>query len=201
MRKLKSLLLVFFLIAFSSTEAQQLKTIKSPSASDGGSNLALWILQEIVKVQGEYKLEYPHAGMDNVTFGKVLADFEAGELDVIWTLSSKEYEDRYQAVYYPLYKGMFGMRLAIVKRERLSMLSGVDSLSDLQQFSAGQGKQWADTPILQSNGIPVVPVNKYHNHFPMLEGGRFDYFPVLFTSPGVKFNETPNTTWPLMKIY
>ena len=57
------------------------------------------------------------------------------------------------------------------------------SLEDLKKFSAGPGRFWGDTQILKANQIPVVTPVKYHNLFPMLEGGRFDYFPRAVHEP------------------
>ena len=154
----------------------QAQYINIPS-NDTGNNLPEYILKEIISRQGQYKLGRPHENLDNPPFSKVLADFDAGDIDVVWTLSSREYEDKYQAIYYPLYRGLFGLRVGIVKKSEVNQFSSVRTLRDIQQFTAGQGKNWADTPILQANDLPVEPVLKYFNHFPMLEGDRFDYFP------------------------
>jgi len=158
------------------------KPLATPGEQIGGNNLALLLIEEIVKNNPEYELTHPITS-NSPAFSKVLADFEAGDLDIVWTLASKEYEQKYQAVYYPLYMGMFGMRLPIVKKSEVDQFANVKDLEDLRQFTAGQGKDWADTPILKSNGIRVVEVNKYLSHFPMLEGDRFDYFPRAIHEP------------------
>lgn len=158
-------------------------TIKSPAPTPSGSNVALFVLHKIAEVQGGYEVVYPYEGQERPSFAKQLADFEAGDLDVMWTLANRKYEEDYQAIYYPLYYGMFGLRLPIVKNENLHMFRGVKTLNDLKRFKVGQGLGWADTDILQANGLDVVPVTKYPNHFPMLEGERFDYFPRAMHEP------------------
>lgn len=166
------------------------KVIKVPERTPAGSNTALDTLLKIVEIQGEgYTVEYPFQGQGRPSFAKQIADFEAGALDVIWTLANRKYETEYQAIYYPLYYGMFGMRLPIVKSENRNMLAGVRNLEDLKQFKVGQGLGWADTDILKANGLNVVAVTKYHNHFPMLEGERFDLFPRAVHEP---WNEVKN---------
>ena len=47
----------------------------------------------------------------------------------------------------------------------------------------GQGKYWGDTVVLKHNGMTVVDPVKYENLFPMLEGGRFDFFPRALHEP------------------
>ena len=158
-------------------------TIKSPAPTPSGSNVALFVLHKIAEVQGGYEVVYPYEGQERPSFAKQLADFEAGDLDVMWTLANRKYEEDYQAIYYPLYYGMFGLRLPIVKNENLHMFRGVKNLNDLKRFKVGQGLGWADTDILQANGLDVVEVTKYPNHFPMLEGERFDYFPRAMHEP------------------
>lgn len=174
-------LFVVFALGAGNCFAQQ--TIKSPAPTPSGSNVALYVLHEIVKVQGGYKVVYPFEGQGRPSFAKQLADFDAGDLDVIWTLANRKYETDYQAIYYPLYYGMFGLRLPIVKNQNLHMFRDVKNLSDLKRYKVGQGLGWADTDILQANGLNVVPVTKYPNHFPMLEGERFDYFPRAMHEP------------------
>ena len=176
--KLFVLLMTFVLAQFAQAQS---KTLIVPAEQVGGNNLALQLLRAMIKNDPQYKIAHPTD--ESSSFSKVLADFEAGDIDIIWTLASLDYEQKYQAIYYPLYKGMFGMRLPIVKKSEVNQFAGVRNLEDLRRFKAGQGKQWADTPILKSNGIPVVEVTKYFNHFPMLEGDRFDYFPRAIHEP------------------
>ena len=157
--------------------------IRLPSATGGSNNLPIYVIQEIVRRNPVYRVEFPYDGVENLTFSKVLADLEAGDISAIGTLASREYEDKFQALYYPLYMGMFGLRVPIVKKSEVNQFANVKTLEDLRQFKAGQGRKWADTPILKANGIPVVEVNNYFRHFPMLEGDRFDYFPRAIHEP------------------
>ncbi len=172
-----------FLFSLNNVYAQGKPKIYLPTATGGLNNLPIYVVEEIVRRNPKYEVEYPYDGRTNLTFSKVLADLEAGDISVIGTLASREYEERFQAIYYPLYMGIFGLRLAIVKKSEVNQFQGVRNLEDLKAFKAGQGKKWADTPILKSNGIPVVEVNNYFRHFPMLEGDRFDYFPRAIHEP------------------
>ncbi len=57
------------------------------------------------------------------------------------------------------------------------LFDGIDSLKQLQRYSAGQQREWADTTILRANGLPVVDTVSYEWLFGMLVAGRFQYFP------------------------
>jgi hypothetical protein len=180
--KARFFLPLLILLCFSPAVFAQ-KIIKTAGPTEGSSNFAYDLLAEIVKTKGEYQIEHVGNETTRVSVDKTVADFENGIIDVMWTLSDASWEEKYLAVPYPAYLGMFGLRLPIVKQEQAGMLSGVRSLQDLQKFRAGQGRAWADSTIMEANGIPVVRVVKYISHFPMLEGGRFDYFPRAIHEP------------------
>ena len=151
-------------------------TLNSRSPSASGSQLASRVLEEIVKTEGGYSIAYPLQQIEGVTFSRMIADFEAGDIDVIWTQTNREYENKYRAIYYPIFKGLYGVRIPLVANNNRDMFFGVDSMLAFQSYTAGNVRHWADTQLLKDNGIAVVPVSKQKNLYPMLEGGRFDYF-------------------------
>ena len=126
---------------------------------------------------------YPYANDKSVSNTRVLNDVKSGGLDVMWSMTSRDLEREYQDLYFPIFRGLLGMRLAIVKKENAHLLRHVKSLADLKAFVAGQGKVWPDTQILEHNGLEVAKTLKYPNLFYMLEGGRFDYFPRGINEP------------------
>jgi hypothetical protein len=71
---------------------------------------------------------------------------------------------------------LLGNRLFIIHKDNQSKFDTVKTLDDLKKITIGQGKTWADTKILESNGFTVVKANKYESLFLMLDGGRFDAF-------------------------
>jgi hypothetical protein len=102
-----------------------------------------------------------------------------GTYDVYFSMTSKNREEKLQAIYIPLAKGLLGYRIFIIRREDKAKFRAIRTLDDLKKFKAGQGLGWPDTEILQYNlgkgNVIVVP--EYPFHFPMLQGKRFDYFP------------------------
>ncbi|MDN3377034.1 MULTISPECIES: transporter substrate-binding domain-containing protein [unclassified Pseudoalteromonas] len=120
---------------------------------------------------------HPYESDKDISNARILNDVKIGQLDVMWSMTSQSLEHDYQAIYIPLFRGLLGMRLAIVTQQNVEMFMHVSNIADLKKFRAGQGKTWPDTTILKENGLNVVTTLKYPNLFPMLEGGRFDYFP------------------------
>ncbi|TBR37574.1 diguanylate cyclase [Marinomonas agarivorans] len=119
------------------------------------------------------------------------AEVEAKNLDVFWSGASPNYDANFLAVRIPVLKGLLGHRIFIIRAEDENKFAQINSFSDLTKFDAGQGTFWGDTKILKNAQIPTVTTIKYGNLFPMLEGGRFDYFPRAVHEPWVEVKSRP----------
>ncbi|MCU4674045.1 transporter substrate-binding domain-containing protein [Catenovulum sp. 2E275] len=175
MKKLGSLYLFCIFLIPQFANANQPLTVQGLSTE---TKLPNRILKALIEREGGYDLVFPD-DVNGVESSEVKLHTEilSGERDLMWTLTSKQHEDKFQPIYIPLYRGLIGMRIAIVKSENIDVFNQVKTLQDLTSFKAGQGLMWADTKILEANGLTVVKELKYLNLFPMLEGERFDYFP------------------------
>lgn len=80
------------------------------------------------------------------------------------------------AVKVPIYQGLLGLRLLLVKPKLNTRISKVSQLDELQQFVGGHGTHWADLPVYAANNLKVVTSVKYEKLFELLINGRFDYF-------------------------
>lgn len=148
----------------------------SIQSNSSDSSLPVVVIKEIMRRAG-HQAVHLYEGRNDISQNRVFSDVENGELDIIWVMTNRTMEDRFMPVRIPIYRGILGMRLPLVRRDKISSLSQINSITDLRQFTAGQGKTWADTLILEANRIPVAKTLKYPNLFYMLEGGRFDYYP------------------------
>ncbi|KMT64167.1 hypothetical protein XM47_15765 [Catenovulum maritimum] len=139
---------------------------------------AVVLLKSLINRDNKYQLNFMDDGTGiQLSEAKLHNDLLNDKIHIIWTLTSKSHEEKFQAIYIPIYRGMYGMRIPIVTKQNQNIFHGVKTLDDLKKFKAGQGSFWADTKILQANNLPVVKELKYINLFHMLEGDRFDYFP------------------------
>lgn len=172
------LLLAFFTLAPHQLVAN---TMKLPSFHTDTTLPHMLLIEALQRAQLDY--EYLYGEGQAVSNTRILNDLKTGSLDVMWTMTSKELETEFQAIYYPLFRGLLGMRLGIVKEKNRELFRSVTNLQDLRRFKPGQGKVWADTIILEHNGLKVAKTLKYENLFYMLEGERFDYFPRGINEP------------------
>ncbi len=77
-------------------------------------------------------------------------------------------------------------------KNEAQMMADIDSGAlDVMWSGAAQGTFWGDSTVLKNADIPLVTTIKYGNLFPMLEGGRFDYFPRAVHEPWVEVDSRP----------
>ncbi|MBB2496264.1 substrate-binding periplasmic protein [Aquipseudomonas ullengensis] len=100
-----------------------------------------------------------------------------GHLQVMWTMTTREREQNLLPVRIPIYKGLIGWRVALVREEDRDWLASVRNLAQLKPMRIGQRADWPDTHILRSNGLQVITSQSYDSLFRMLDAGRFDLFP------------------------
>ena len=111
---------------------------------------------------------------------RALLDLQNGHdgLDIAWSMTSIEREQHLLPIRFPIYKGLYGWRLMLLKRgQEQHLLRDVRSLADLRRFSLVQGHDWPDTAILRANGLQVVAGSSFDAMFSMLGLGRGQAFP------------------------
>lgn len=111
------------------------------------------------------------------------------DIDVLWTMTSIEREQKLLPVRVPLMKGLMGLRLLIVREQDLQRFAHIETLVQLRELSAGQGEDWPDSDIMRFNGLVVKTSVNYRALFKQLESRRFDYLPRAFNEP---FDELAN---------
>ena len=99
-----------------------------------------------------------------------------GDLDLEFRSTSEKLEASMIPIRIPIYQGILGLRLLLIKPSMNSTIGNVNSLEDLRPYVAGHGLHWGDLPVYRKNNLKVVTSPKYENLFNMLIGGRFDYF-------------------------
>lgn len=121
-----------------------------------------------------YQLSVSPGKMNQERARKALED---GTISIFDTGTSREFEQRFQAVYFPIDRGLSGYRLFIISQKLAPQFAAVKTLADLRKRSAGQGPGWADTRILQRAGIAVMTA-EFASLFRMVDLMRFDFYPL-----------------------
>jgi len=173
-RTLISMLLLLWLPA---AWAKVTVTYMRPDADgDDRNRYPVKVLELALKKAGvEFELQPSKSQMAQ---SRALMQMAQGvDIDVVWTMTSKEREENYLPIRIPLEKGLLGWRIFLIQSNSAAKFASVKTLDDLKKLQAGQGHDWPDTEILRANGLKVQASPNYDGIFKMLEAGRIDYFP------------------------
>ena len=166
-----SLLLVTLLVHTKSLAA----TLKINPVDNDNSRYCTTLLLKALAYTGEkYELKST-AGVGSQA--REIEWLSEGKIDVIWVATSTELEAQLLPIRVPLYRGLLGHRIFIIRQGEQARFDTVKNYADVQKIILGQGRTWSDTFILEANGISVVKTARYQNLFYMLDGGRFEAFP------------------------
>jgi ABC-type amino acid transport substrate-binding protein len=175
-----SLLAAISLAAITFSASAEVLRYNQSEADPNGFYAAKMIKLALEHIDTKYELQVVPG---NLTQTRMVEDTLNNSLDVIWAGTSKDLEEQLELVKIPLYKGLLGHRLLIIRKGDQDKFDQVKNIDDLRKIPLGQGTAWADTKILEANGLKVIKTMKYQNLFFMLDGGRFDAFPRAVFEP------------------
>ena len=132
--------------------------------------------QALARSGDDYSLKPSHRPMTQSRAEQALEQND-GTVQVMWTMTTRLREENLLPIRIPIYKGLIGWRIPLVRREDKHWLANVSSLADLKPLRFGQRADWPDTRILRDNGLQVITSQSYDSLFRMLDAGRFDLFP------------------------
>lgn len=115
-----------------------------------------------------------------------------GEISIFWSGTTPEYESSLRPVRVPLYRGLLGYRVLMIRKNEQHRFDHIHQFEDLHSISIGQGRFWSDTQILEANGLHITKALKYGSLFHMLDGGRFDAFPRGIQEPWQEIQKRPD---------
>jgi len=129
---------------------------------------------------GDYQLQPVSIEMAQARTSVMLQRNEI--IDLTWRMTSQTLEQKLQAIYFPILKGLMGYRIFIINKNQQHIFNKKLPLSDLKKIPLGQGHNWPDTEILIANGFTVI---RGYDIFliKMLKKHRFDYFPRALHEP------------------
>lgn len=98
-------------------------------------------------------------------------------LDVMMGTGTKKRVEAYQAVHFPILKGLNGLRIPLVSKKQVERFADVTTEAQLKALLAGQFHTWSDTKILRYNKLRLFAGTNADGLYHMLSKGRIDYFP------------------------
>jgi len=99
------------------------------------------------------------------------------EVNVVWSMTSTQREKDLLPIRIPIFKGLIGWRLLLIRQEMAEPFSYIKEFDQLVKLSPLQGRDWPDTKILQSNGFDVNTELSQSALMNMLGNAQGDFFP------------------------
>jgi len=181
--------ILFIALNFFTIAQAQSAEIRINKAAGVKEQLAIDILTLVLQKTDPQVTLRQHS--EELPQSRLVDEIKLGNIDVMWAGVDKTLESQLKPVRIPMFKGLLGHRIFIIREDQQARFNNIKTLDDLKQLNAGQGTQWGDTQILKGAGIPVITTLKYPNLFLMLEGQRFDYFPRALHEPWSEVEERP----------
>lgn len=99
------------------------------------------------------------------------------EISLVWSMTDRTREQELLPVRIPIYKGLIGWRIFLVKPQYRDTFRGFTSLEELRQYLPVQGHDWPDTRILRANGFEVVTGTGMNDLYTLVDNDRANFFP------------------------
>ncbi|MCP5162072.1 MAG: hypothetical protein H7A00_10445 [Hahellaceae bacterium] len=114
---------------------------------------------------------------NEMTQSRSMTQLERGQgIDVVWIGTSKEAEQQLLPIRIPIYRGLLGYRLFIINKNLAPRLAQVNTLSELVNYTVGQGIGWSDIEILENAGL-IVASAPYDKILKLIANNRLHLFP------------------------
>jgi hypothetical protein len=175
--RISSLLVIVPLLIISKLCMAQ-ATIRFPQAGDNFNAHHVYPI-ELLKLALSYHKSAPqiHPSDYFMTQGRAVKQLRQGkDIEVMWTMTSREREKEIRPIRIPLYKGLIGWRLFLTTPEYIASHTA-PNISRLQEANVIQGHDWPDTEILRFNQFNVNSAPTYDGLFKILSLNRAELFP------------------------
>lgn len=145
---------------------------------------------------GPYRMEKgPHI---NWSQSRAYSQLEAGNIDLISSMTSEEREKTGIPVRYCLYKGLLGVRIGMGTPTTVDTLDRLRTREELNQVKLGQVFDWPDFAIQTQAGLQVLRLPDLASSVPRLKMGTFQLLPlgiVEVAANAKKYDLATISTW------
>lgn len=177
MIKLTSLLIIAMVSsAYCEAASWRINYPRPLSANDKSGDYPLKLLALALEQTGvNYRLISSDKIMEQSKSLKRLMDNR--EVNVVWSMTDEQREEQLLPVRIPIYKGLIGWRIFLIRKDMESRFKYIQSIEHLLKLNPIQGSDWPDTKILQANGFDVMTNTNRDALFTMLNNAQGDFFP------------------------
>ncbi|MFN6263755.1 MAG: substrate-binding periplasmic protein [Chromatiaceae bacterium] len=162
--------------AFAATPKDQVRYPPPQHQQDRRSDYAISLLTEALQRSAPHLKVVPSRHL--FSRSRALEELmPGGAVDVVWTLTSVEREQKYLPVRIPIYFGYGGYRLLLIHQQQQARFAALRTGAQWRELQFAQVHDWIDTKLLRQHGWQVQGVSQYANLFPLLLKQRVDAVP------------------------
>lgn len=165
-----------FMLILLSTQGVNGETIRISNVGDENGKYAASMVKLALSYAENERFTFQELP-ENFTQKRSQEEVLRGNIHVMWAATDGELESQLLPIRIPLYKGLLGHRIFLIRADGQAQFDRITSLDELKKIPIGQGRGWADSDILKLNGFTVYTPTKFDSLMHMLDGGRFDAFP------------------------
>lgn len=122
--------------------------------------------------------EVSHYNDKSVTKARILKMLEnEQEIDVMTGTATAEREATFQAIYFPILRGLKGWRLPLINKNTPELFASINTKEEFKKLVPAQFHTWTATTIFEHNDIKVTKAYNHKGVFLMLDKERVDYLP------------------------
>ena len=171
-------LLVFNIPLSSAADSALIRVQPQRTTLDGSHRYFIDLLQRVIEVTedefGPARVETSRLRFSQARAFQAVTDHQ---IDVFWAGTNPDRELPVAPVRVPLYGGLLGVRVPVIRRADKARFDAIENDRQLQAMLACQGDHWPDSDILEANHYRVQRVTLFEVMYNMLQSGRCDYFP------------------------
>lgn len=151
-------------------------TIPRSSRENVKNNYIETLLIAAVKASGNQgEIEYFDFPTNQSRLDKLLT--EKSKLDLAWLPANKSRLNHIFFIPVPLYKGLHGNRLLLIRESEQQTFNELSGISELAKLTGLQNKHWYDYSVLKNNGLKINGEFEYRETIKALVEGFGDYYP------------------------
>ena len=135
--------------------------------------LLIAVLDSTVDSHGEYTIQ-TLAHLNAPRTSSMLRRRE-GYGDIVQGATRKDWEAHLLPIKIPIMKGVLGLRVLLIRKDRQPEFTAINSLEQLKEKFGAVTSYWSITEIFEHYKFNIVKTNRQDSMFAMLEKRRFDY--------------------------
>ena len=131
---------------------------------------------------------------------RAYSQLDAGNLDLMSSMTSEEREKSGIPVRFCLYKGLLGVRIGMGTPATVEALDRIRTREELNQIKLGQVFDWPDFTIQTQSGLQVLRLPDLGSSIPRLKMGTFQLLPLGFVEVAAnakKYDLATISSWAL----